>query len=684
MVGLAYFGNGYDGLDAVQCAVEGVLVDTENVHDTLVVHLRDGDGRVGGLLDVLDHLSARADNRTDHILRNDDLYDARYAGLVVLTRLGDALGDLAEDVHAAFAGLLQRGGQHLVGESVDLDIHLRGGDTVGGARHLEIHVAQVVLIAQNIRQHGPPAACGIRDQTHGDTRYGFLDLHAGVHQREGSGADRRHRRRAVRLEDVRYDAHGVGVLLAQRNHRFQGTPCQVSVADLAAAQAAGGLGLARREGREVVVEHELLGALHQHLVLDFFVELRAERHGRQRLRFTAGEDRRSVSRGQIAHLAPDRADFVGLAAVETLSQIEDHVAHGHLLHVVVEIFVDQRSLLCELLLRVACRELGLEGVELLLALVLHRAARGDGVSLVVELLDDRLAQLLVVDLVAVGAFHILAQLLRELDLYGAVLLDLLVRELDGAEHHLFRNLLHLALDHQDVVDRTGDHDVEVDLLHLRVVGVDDILSVDAGDADLRDGASERNVRNGQCCRGGQSGQRVGLNVLVSRNEGYRHVDFGVVVCGEQGAECAVDQTGNEDLAVVCAAFALHETSGIAADGGVLLLVLYLQGHEIGVGFCILGGHDGTEQHRVAHFDDDRAVGLFGQFARFDLDLASVGQGDRFTDCVVQLLFFHKKFKPMSVFELFFAMKMKATPRRELPSSLPRDYLRRFNVFTIAR
>ncbi len=53
---------------------------------------------------------------------------------------------------------------------------------------------------------------------------------------------------------------------------------QVAVADLAAAQAACGLGLARREGREVIVQHELLGTLYQHFVLDFFVEFRTERN----------------------------------------------------------------------------------------------------------------------------------------------------------------------------------------------------------------------------------------------------------------------------------------------------------------------------------------------------------------------------------------------------------------------
>ena len=249
---------------------------------------------------------------------------------------------------------------------------------------------------------------------------------------------------------------------------------------------------------------------------------------------------------------------------------------------------------------------------------------------------------------AVGALDVLAQLLRELDLYGAVLLDLLVRELDGAEHHLLRDLLHFALDHQDVVDRAADHDVQVAFGHLRIGGVDGVFAVAAYDADLRDGAAEGNVRYGQRRRGGQTGQRVGLNILVRRDQRDGHIDFGVVIRGEQGAERAVDQPGHEHFAVIGLAFAFHEASGVAAAGGVLLLVFDLEGHEIGVGFCVLGGHDGTEQHGVAHLDDHRAVGLLGQLARFDLDPASVGQRDRFTDCVVQLLFFHKNFKPMCV------------------------------------
>ena len=391
------------------------------------------------------------------------------------------------------------------------------------------------------------------------------------------------------------------------------------------------------------MQYELFGPLYQYFVLDFLIKFRTERHGRQRLRFAAGENRRAVGGGQVAHFAPDGADFVRAAAVQALALVENHVAHGLLLHVVVEVLVNQRGFLHQFLLGVARGEFGLQRIEHVAALVLHRAARSDGVGLVVEFADDSLAQFFVVDFVAVGAFHILAQFLGQFDLDGAVFLDLFVGELDGSEHHFLRNLLHLALDHQNVVDRTADHDVQVAFGHLRESGVDGVLAVLAYDAHFRNRAAERNVRHGQCGRCGQSGQRIGLNILVRRNQVHRDVNFGVVVRGEQRAQGTVDQTCREHLRVVGLAFAFHEAARIAAARGVFLLVFDLQGHEVGVGFGVFGRYDSTQQHRVAHLDDYRAVGLLGQLARFDLDLASVGQRDDLADCIVQLLFFHKIF-----------------------------------------
>ena len=45
---------------------------------------------------------------------------------------------------------------NFTGNAVDLDIHLQRGDTLGGSRHLEVHVAQVILITQNVGQDCKP------------------------------------------------------------------------------------------------------------------------------------------------------------------------------------------------------------------------------------------------------------------------------------------------------------------------------------------------------------------------------------------------------------------------------------------------------------------------------------------------------------------------------------------------
>ncbi len=87
-----------------------------------------------------------------------------------LADLGSGLGDRGvhdlEDLQAGLAGLLQRLGQHVGREAVDLGVELQGGDEVGGAGDLEVHVAEGVLGAEDVGEGGV-LALGV-DQAHGD------------------------------------------------------------------------------------------------------------------------------------------------------------------------------------------------------------------------------------------------------------------------------------------------------------------------------------------------------------------------------------------------------------------------------------------------------------------------------------------------------------------------------------
>ena len=273
----------------------------------------------------------------------------------------------------------------------------------------------------------------------------------------------------------------------------------MAVTDLAAAYATLGLGLTGTEWREVIVKEEAHVALVEHIVHHLLIELCSECTGSKRLCLTTCEDRTSMRHRQRRNLAPDRTDLVCLTTVETDSLVEDAAAHGIAHHVVV-ILVHQGSLLLQLLLRevsvcscVSLLEVSKNLVEGILTGLLVESLLHHLVSLGVKLLVDLLAQVLVVHLVAVLTLHVGAELLHQFCLQLTHRTDSLLGSLQGSEQILLRNLLHLALNHHDVLGRSSNHQVHVSLLHLLEGRVDYVFSIDACHTYFRNRALERNI-----------------------------------------------------------------------------------------------------------------------------------------------------------------------------------------------
>ena len=206
----------------------------------------------------------------------------------------------------------------LHGQAVVLQVHLNGGDALLGAGHLEVHLAVEVLHALNVDEGGEGAVV-VLDQTAGNTGHRGGDGYAGIHQSQRGATDGALRGGAVGGYHLRHHADGIGELLHRGDHRQQGALGQSAVADLAAAGAAGGLGLAHGVAGEVVVVHiALLG------LLPDGVQLLAGGQGVQRadgqhLRLAAGEQAGAVDPGQHAHLGVQGTDLVLLAAIHAVA-----------------------------------------------------------------------------------------------------------------------------------------------------------------------------------------------------------------------------------------------------------------------------------------------------------------------------------------------------------------------------
>ena len=191
-------------------------------------------------------------------------------GLQFGTWSGQCLEHLVEDVLTTSLGLHQCLLQNLVAESIALDVHLGSGQALGSTCGLEVHVAQVVLVAEDVREHGILVFTGVLDKTHGNTADGSLEGHTSVHQREAACANGGHRAGTIRLQNVTYHADGVGIVLG--NLTLQTAPSEMAVTNLTTTYTALSLGLTCGEGGEVVVKEETHVALVEYIVHQFLIQ----------------------------------------------------------------------------------------------------------------------------------------------------------------------------------------------------------------------------------------------------------------------------------------------------------------------------------------------------------------------------------------------------------------------------
>ena len=588
----------------------------------VVLHL-DGDARL--LLDGTDGLAARTDDVADAVDRNLDGRDARRVGRQLFVGRGEDGVHLAEDVETTLAGLQHGLAHHATADAVDLDVHLEAGDATLGAGHLEVHVAEVVLIAEDVGEDD--VIVTLFDETHRDACDGRLDGHAGMHEGERAAADGGHRGGAVRLENLGDDADGVGELLVRGDDLLDRAAGEEAVAHFATAGRTHALDLTHREGGEVVVEHEVLVALAMQVFVELGVAIGSERDGDQGLGLAAGEERRAVGAGKDADLDRDGTNVAGAAAVDALALLDDNVAQ----RVALELLEAGSDL--ALAARVGLGELGAElSADLVdggVAAELIRDGHGLG-----ELGADELGDGLEEGCVKLGRDEghlLLAGLFGELDLELDEGLNGLEAEVQRVEHVVFARLVGLALDHDDGVLGAGDDDVDVAEGALRPGGVGDELALDAADADCGDGAREGCVAQHQRGGGAGDGEDVGVVLTVVGDDLRDDLDFALETLGEEGAEGAVREAAGEDFSLGELTLTTLESAGDATAGVELLDVLHAEREEAG-GLLVGTNAGGDENGGLTGTDDDRAAGLFGHASRLDRDGVSAERGRLTNHC----------------------------------------------------
>ena len=625
LVGLADFDLRGREVDFADRELHGFLARREDV-DAAGIVLVDVDLRAGKLADAANVLPAGTDERADFVRRNHDRADARRGGLDRGRRSGLGFRDEPEDFFARLAVAENRLFRDVDRQAVNLEVELEAGDSRVRAADFEVHVAEVVFRADDVREHDVLADFSAfvveRDEPAGNAGDGSGNGNAGVHERERSAADGSHRGRTVRLHDFGRNADGVRELFLAREHGNERAFRERAVADFAAAGRAEFSAFADRERREVVVQDERFRLRPAGKTVELLRVLRgAERRDDERLRFAALENRRAVHAGQHVRLAGDRAQLIERAAVRADAFFEDAFAINFFLQFFkgdvdvarVDVFLaefgDDRFL-----------RLGLHGVD-------------GGVALKLAGQINRLGELFVRVRDALADFEnfFVADdereiLLRlgdfggEFPLRGDELLNRLVREFKRFDETLVRHLVGGAFNHHHVLLVPDVDEIERRVQHLFVRGIDDEFAVDFADAHRADRAVPRDVRAKQ--RGGSAvdHQHVRIRHLVRRKQQTDDLHFVQKSFREQRAQRAVAEARGENFLFRRASFALEIAARETAGGGEFFAVIDRQREEILVGGTqFVGGGRGDEHRRASAGHRHGAVGLAGNRARADRD-----------------------------------------------------------------
>src|SRR6056297_335001 len=613
LVDSAHFDLCGDFLDPVHCRLGSFLVVGVDLHVAVIIQI---DGGAGFVTDRADNRAALTDNVTDLLRVDLDGGDARRAGRQFGTGGRNDLVHLAQDVQTRCVCLLKRKLHDLVGDAVDLDIHLQGGYALLSTGNLEIHIAQVIFVTQDVSQDRELVA--FFDQTHGNTGYRRLDGYTGVHQCQAGATDRSHGAGTVGFSDLGNRTDGVGELFNRRHDRQNTTLGQATVTNFAATRCANTTSFTYGVRREVVVEQERILTLAFQRINDLHIAGGTQRGGHDGLGLATGKQGRTMNTGQNAHFNFDRTHGFVVATVNPRLAVDNLLAYN--------VFLD----LSEVLFDFVCRRLTFLfagqlldgcGFDLTQALVtghLVTDAIGflDGAG---ELRLDRIQQF--------GIFLLrLPVPTRLADFCGKFLdgaygrLHFLVTVQNTAQHLVFGEALGFRLNHQNRIFSAGNNHIQQGGLQLFEGRVQEVTAlIGVAHTGRTNGAIERDTGDGKRSRSSQHRSDIRILVLAGGHNRGDDLNFVHEAVWEQRTNRTVDQAGGQGFLLGRTTFALEEATGDFAHGVGFLEVVHGQREERLAWLRFLGANNGTENGNIIHGYQYGTGCLTGNTAGFQSD-----------------------------------------------------------------
>ena len=152
------------------------------------------------------------------------------------------------------------------------------------------------------------------------------------------------------------------------------------------------------------------------------------------------------------------------------------------------------------------------------------------------------------------------------------LLNLVKGCFHGVHHRLFVYFISATFYHTDSFFGTCNNQVDIRTLNLLYTWVNDKPTVDATNANSRNGIIARDVGNGNGCRGAADCQNVGITRRVERHYGCNELKLTTNVLWKLRTHRTVDKTRNQCFTLIWTTLTLEESSrnGTKRSGAILI------------------------------------------------------------------------------------------------------------------
>ncbi len=610
-VDAVHFDLGGDGLDTADRFFGSVTVNGGDADSTVIIQLDVGAGLFG---QGTDHGATFTDDILDLLRVDLDGVDARGEIGDLGTRRLDGFVHHFQDVQASTTSLLQGNLHDLFGDAFDLDVHLQRGHTFGGTGNLEVHVAQVIFVTQDVGQHDETFF--FLHQTHGDTGNGGLDRHTRVHQCQRGATHGGHGGGTVGFGDFRNHTNHVRELVCARHHSRNTALGQTAVTDFTTLRATHHAGLTDTVWREVVVQHEAIGAVAGQLIDVLGVTLGTQGRNDHGLSFTTGEQGRTVSTRQNAGSNGQGADHLGITTIDTRLATYDTTTNDAAFQA-VELFADLLGIFFHAGRDNLLNHTALDGSDGFVA----NSLLGDAVGF--TQLGSRQLGNLGFQLFVDGRSSPIPRLGAD---SGSKLVDggnhglhLLVTVYHGAQHHLFREDGSFGFNHQHGVGSTGNNQIQIALRQFGGGRVQYVLTVHVAYASCTDRAAERDTGDSQGCRSTDHGYDIGGDSRIHGHYGRNDLNLIEEAFREQRTNRTVDQAGDEGLTFARTTFTTEETTRDTTSSIGTLLIVNGQREEIAAVISLFLADNGHKYAGIVHADHNGRSGLTGHHTGFQCD-----------------------------------------------------------------